>query len=106
MMDTPLLAIDRWLSILRYGPGVVFEMPSAGSVQTALLKLKRYGVKTYAYRLRTDGVREFRVRSAQADWAAYLLAGNSPAAWSDKNPRAAARSVGFAGMVIDFFQRF
>lgn len=105
-MDTPLLALDRWLSILRYGRGVIFEMPSAGSVQTALRKLKRYGVKTYAYRLRPDGVREFRVRSEQAAWAHYLLAGNEPPAWSDKNPRAAARSVGFAGLVIDFFQRF
>ena len=104
--DTPLLMLDRWLSILRYGRGEVFLMPSAAAVQAALRKLKRYGVKTYAFKLRANGTREFRVRSEQAAWARYLLAGNSPAAWSDKNPRAAARSVGFAGMVLDFFQRF
>ncbi len=106
MNDTPLLMLDRWLSILRYGRGVVFVMPSAAAISAALRKLKRYGVRTYAYRLRSDGVREFRVRSAQADWARYLLAGNEPPAWADKDPRAAARSVGFAGMVLDFFQRF
>jgi hypothetical protein len=104
--DTPLLALDRWLSILRYGHGHVILMPSAAAVQAALRKLKKYGVKTYAYQLRPNGVREFRVRSAQAEWAHYLLAGNDPAAWSDRNPRAAARNVGFAGMVLDFFQRF
>lgn len=105
-MDTPLLVLDRWLSILRHGRGVVFEMPSAAAVQAALRKLKQYGVRTYAYKLRADGVREFRVRQEQAEWARYLLAGNEPPAWSDKNPRATARSVGFAGMVLDFFQRF
>ncbi len=106
MMDTPLLMLDRWLSMLRYGRGVVILMPSAAAVQAALRKLKRYGVKTYAYQLRSDGRREFRVRSAQAEWAIYLLAGNEPPAWADKNPRAAARSVGFAGAVLDFFSRF
>lgn len=104
--DTPLLMLDRWLSMLRYGRGVVFTMPSAAAVQSALRTLKRYGVKTYAYKLRSNGEREFRVRSEQADWARYLLAGNEPLAWADKNPGAAAHSVGFAGRVIDFFQRF
>ena len=106
MNDTPLLMLDRWLSILRYGRGVVFIMPSAAAVQAALRKLKRYGVRTYGYKLHANGTREFRVRSAQADWARYLLAGNEPAAWSDKNPRAAARSAGFAGMVLGLFARF
>lgn len=105
-MDSPLLALDRWLSILRYGPGVVFTMPSAAAVRLALRTLRRYGVRTYAYRLRSGGQREFRVRREQAEWAAYLLAGNTPPAWSDRNPRAAARPVGFAGMILDFFQRF
>ena len=103
--DTPLLALDRWLSILRYGRGVVFVVPSAAALQAALRKLRRYGVRTYAYRLRSDDAREFRVRSAQADWARYLLAGNAPPAWADKDPRAAARPVGFAGVVLALYER-
>lgn len=103
--DTPLLMLDRWLSILRYGRGVVFVVPSAAAVQHALAKLSRYGVRTYAFRLRADGAREFRVRSAQADWARYLLAGHTPAAWSDKRPNAAARPAGMAGAVLAWFLR-
>ena len=101
--DNPLLMLDRWLSILRYGRGVVFVMPSAAAVQAALRKLRRYGVRTYAYRLRPNGEREFRVRREQADWARYLLAGHTPRAWSDQKPRARARAVGFAGAVINLF---
>lgn len=105
--DTPLLMLDRWLAMLRYGRGVVFIVPSAAAVQIALRKLKRYGVKTYAFKLRDNGEREFRVRSEQAEWARYLLAGNEPTrAWMDANPRAAARSVGFAGMVLAVLSRW
>lgn len=106
MTDTPLLMLDRWLSILRYGRGVVFIMPSAAAVQAALRKLKRYGVRTYGYKLHANGTREFRVRRRAGRVGALPARGQSAAGLGGRSPRAAARSVGFAGMVLDFFQRF
>ena len=99
----PLHLLDNWRAIRRYGLGVRFVLP-AGANAAALRKLRRYGVRTYCYGIRGD-LRTFRVRRAQAAWARYLLAGHSPRAWSDANPRAMARPVGWAGGILDIFMR-
>ena len=100
----PLHVADRWLCYLRYGRGVQFSEPTAAALQAALRKLNRYGVRTYAYTFGPDGARQFRVRSAQAEWARYLLEGGTPSrAWMDANPRAQARAVGWAGAVLGAF---
>ena len=105
----PMIALDRWLSMLRYGRGVQFVAPSAAAAQIQLGTLRRYGVKTYAYTFTLGGERAYRVRTAQGEWARYLLdcqaAGRQPRAWSEANPSAAARPVGFAGAVLGVFQR-
>lgn len=100
----PLHLLDNWRAIRRYGLGVRFVLP-VGANAAALRKLRRYGIRTYCYGIRGD-LRTFRVRRAQAEWARYLLAGGNPArAWSDANPRAAARSVGWMGAILDIFMR-
>ena len=99
----PLHVADRWLCYLRYGRGVQFSEPTAAALQAALRKLHRYGVRTYGYTFGPEGVREFHVRSEQAAWARYLLAGKDPAAWSDKRPQAAARPVGWMGAIVGRF---
>lgn len=118
----PVLALDRWLAMLRWGRGVLFVVP-ASIIQPTLATLKQYGVRTYAYRPphSRPNERGFRVRAEQAQWAEYLLRragvpliegpnhpanrvvarGPLPPAWG-----VPARSVGFAGMIMDFFQRF
>ena len=113
----PLLALDRWLSILRYGRGVRFVVPAGTAAQTALAILRKYGVKTYAYSFtHRSRDRAFRVRTQQAPWAAHLLAragvpvlqgppttaraGRMPQAWG-----VPARGVGFAGAVLALFDR-
>lgn len=118
----PIHAVDRWLAMWRLGPGVRFVVPPGTPLQKALRTLQRYGVRTYGYTF-AGNERAFRVRSEQAAWASYLLqragvpilegprvnakpGGVMPSAWSDKDPRAAVRSVGFAGIILDFFQRF
>ena len=94
--------LDNFRAIRHYGLGVRFEL-RAGAQQAALRKLRRYGIKTYCYGMRGD-MRSFRVRSAQADWARYLLEGGTPSrAWMDANPRAQARAVGWAGAVLGMF---
>lgn len=98
----PLHLLDNALAMLRYGRGVRFELPAGAPLHAALRKLRRYGIKTYCYGMRRD-LRSFRVRREQADWARYLLAGNSPRAWADKNPRAAARTVGWMGGIMGVF---
>lgn len=115
----PLLALDRWLSMLRWGRGVLFVVPAGTAAQTALRTLRQYGVRTYAYEPphRRPAERGFRVRREQAAWAAYLLqrAGvpvlDGPTARSEPGPmpkawQVPARPVGFAGVIFDFFQRF
>ena len=97
----PLHLLDNWRAIRRYGLGVRFVLP-VGANAAALRTLRRYGVRTYCYGLRGD-LRSFRVRSEQAAWARYLLAGHSPRAWSDKDPRAAERPVGWQGTILNLF---
>ena len=120
--SNPLLALERWLSMLRYGRGVRFVVSSSGEVRAALRTLRRYGVRTYAYSFVPSDTRAraFRVRAEQAQWAEYLLlragvgvlerpnhpanarvrAGAMPQEW-----RVPARSVGFSGAVLAAFER-
>ena len=102
----PLHVADRWLCYLRYGRGEMFSIPTAAAAQAALRKLHRHGVRTYAHTFGPRGERQFRVSSAQAEWARYLLADGTPrAAWMDANPRAAVRGGGWARAVLGAFMR-
>lgn len=118
----PLLLLDRWSAMRRLGRGVRFVVPDGVPLQKARRTLSRYGVRTYAYKFVGRNEREFRVRSEQAEWAAYLLQragvpvldgppvnaapGAMPKAWSEANPGAKAKPVGFAGMMLDMFDWF
>ena len=114
----PLAIVENLLSMLIYGRGVRFVVPAGSAAQTALGVLRRYGVRTYAYSFtHRSRDRVFRVRAAQAQWAAYLLAragvpvlagppastgrGHLPAAWG-----VPARPSGWAGMVLAAFGRW
>lgn len=99
----PLLVLDRLNAYRLYGRGVQFVMPSATALQAALRTLRKYGVRTYAYKFTRGGGRSFRVRREQAQWAHYLLAGHTPPAWSDAQPNARARAVGYAGAILNMF---
>ena len=102
----PILALDRWLSILRYGRGVRFVVPTS-SIGPTLAKLHHHGIRTYAYEPpHGKDERAFRVRREQARWARAVLAGKATRAWADDKPSAAARGAGYAGAILGMFQRW
>lgn len=125
----PLKALDDLLCVLRYGLGAKLTWAQVSGWPGARVEslLRRYGVTVYRrqYAFVEGDDYGVHVPRAQSRWAEYVLrragcpltspllhAGNrnvTPGpignAWSDANPRAAARPAGLAGAVVAFLTR-